>query len=121
MTKSIEGMRVCLIGGAGFIGHNLALRLKELGANVSIIDGLSVNNLLAFRSAGDTISNRDLYLKIIQRRLDLRGLGRLRGGLHGDAGNVGGRAGPDPGPQESGLIPCLERRSQPVGRRHQIT
>ena len=30
--------------GAGFIGHNLALRLKQFGANVEIIDSLNINN-----------------------------------------------------------------------------
>lgn len=44
----LAGRKIALIGGAGFIGHNLALRLKELGADVLIIDGLQVNNVLAF-------------------------------------------------------------------------
>jgi len=71
MAKNIEGMRIALIGGAGFIGHNLALRLKKAGADVSVIDGLSVNNFLTFRSAEGKAHNRELYLKIIQKRLDL--------------------------------------------------
>ena len=36
-----------LIGGAGFIGHNLALHLKSLGASVCVVDGLAVNNIMA--------------------------------------------------------------------------
>ena len=48
MIDEIRGRRIVLIGGAGFIGHNLALALKAKGAEVSIIDSLQVNNLYAF-------------------------------------------------------------------------
>lgn len=67
----IKDRRITLIGGAGFIGHNLALRLKELGADVSIIDGLQVNNLLAFSSTEVDIPNRELYLSILNERQNL--------------------------------------------------
>ena len=36
---SIKDRRIVLIGGAGFIGHHLALHLQKLGACVDIIDG----------------------------------------------------------------------------------
>ncbi len=48
---SLSDRRISLIGGAGFIGHNLALALMECGAKVQIIDGLQVNNLLSFHSS----------------------------------------------------------------------
>ena len=48
-TNKIKDKRVLIIGGAGFIGHNLALKLKEKNADVSIIDGLIVNNLYAIQ------------------------------------------------------------------------
>jgi nucleoside-diphosphate-sugar epimerase len=67
----IKDRRIVLLGGAGFIGHNLALRLKELGADVSIVDGLQVNNLLAFTSTDNSIRHRGLYLDILNQRLDL--------------------------------------------------
>ena len=38
---------VVLVGGAGFIGHHLALRLADEGWTVSIVDSLMVNNLYA--------------------------------------------------------------------------
>ncbi|MBF0176707.1 MAG: NAD(P)-dependent oxidoreductase [Magnetococcales bacterium] len=67
----LVGRRIVLIGGAGFIGHNLALRLKKLGAEVSIIDSLQVNNLLAFSCSSNELPNRDLYLTILNERLSL--------------------------------------------------
>lgn len=68
MTLSLHGKRVALIGGAGFIGHNLALEVKRQGAEVHVIDGLQVNNLGAFSNAsGD--ANKGLYLEMIHERL----------------------------------------------------
>ena len=69
--KKIAGKKITLIGGGGFIGHNLALSLNKLGAQVDIIDSLQVNNLYAFNSPSSDILHRELYLKIINERLDL--------------------------------------------------
>ena len=60
--------KIALIGGAGFIGHNLALALSSRGADVFIIDSLRVNNLLAFSNADPSTPNRDLYLRLINER-----------------------------------------------------
>lgn len=67
----LENRRIILVGGAGFIGHNLALKLKELGASVFIIDNLLVNNYYSFidKSLGD--KNDNLYLKILDERFTL--------------------------------------------------
>jgi nucleoside-diphosphate-sugar epimerase len=67
----IKDRKVALIGGAGFIGHNLALGLKSRGANVEVIDSLQVNNLMTFASASSNTPNRDLYLRMINQRLEL--------------------------------------------------
>ena len=66
--EKIEGRKITLIGGAGFIGHNLALHLKFLGAEVSIIDSLQINNLAYFSSTSEEIVNRSLYLNILHER-----------------------------------------------------
>ena len=66
--EKIEERKITLIGGAGFIGHNLALHLKSLGAEVSIIDSLQVNNLAYFSSTSEEIVNRPLYLNILNER-----------------------------------------------------
>jgi nucleoside-diphosphate-sugar epimerase len=67
----ISKKRIALIGGAGFIGHNLALSLSEAGAEVFIIDSLQVNNLLAFVNGSVAVQNKELYIGIINERLDL--------------------------------------------------
>jgi nucleoside-diphosphate-sugar epimerase len=66
-----SGRRIALVGGGGFIGHNLALQLKILGADVHIIDGLTVNNLAYFAPREEVVPNRRLYMNLIQERLDL--------------------------------------------------
>lgn len=71
MNVPIAGKKVLITGGAGFIGHNMALALKRLGAKVEVVDSLQVNNLNAFASNANNIPNRELYLKLIRDRLDL--------------------------------------------------
>src|SRR5437870_4205030 len=71
MTIQLKGHKIALIGGAGFIGHNLALALSEQGANVEIIDSLQVNNLLTYAANMPDLHDNDLYLRIIHQRLDL--------------------------------------------------
>ena len=67
----MNGKKVTLIGGAGFIGHNLALHLQNLGAEVSIIDSLQVNNLASFASSSTESVNRSLYLDLLNERQSL--------------------------------------------------
>jgi len=71
MTQELADRRVVITGGAGFIGHNLALTLKRLGAKVDVIDSLQVNNLNEFASDLNKVPNRALYLKIIHDRIAL--------------------------------------------------
>ena len=69
--KSLENKRIMLIGGAGFIGHNLALHLKSLGAEVVVVDSLAVNNFTAFASYEEGRDNSELCLDVIHERLNL--------------------------------------------------
>jgi UDP-glucose 4-epimerase len=39
-AKTFAGKKVLITGGMGFIGSNLALRLAELGANITVIDSM---------------------------------------------------------------------------------
>ncbi len=62
--------KIIIIGGAGFIGHNLAIKLKENNFDVSIIDGLEVNNLTSVIGNYDNLPYPLLSRKIIDSRLD---------------------------------------------------
>lgn len=72
----VAGRRVAIIGGAGFVGHHLALELQEQGAHVTVIDSLQVNNLMAIMAGDGHSAQRELYTRILSERLDLmRGRG----------------------------------------------
>ncbi len=61
--------KIVLIGGAGFIGHNLALFLHGKGAVVDVIDSMQVNNLLTFATKqGDA---NKMYQHFVLERLNL--------------------------------------------------
>jgi len=68
---SVKGRKVLLIGGAGFIGTNLALELARRGARVAIVDALRVNNLLSLGSEQMPAIRRELYTRIVKQRLAL--------------------------------------------------
>jgi len=68
--EGIAGKRIALVGGAGFIGHHLALRLTRAGADVHVIDGLTVNNLVQYTAMQPGSENRDLYLAILNQRFE---------------------------------------------------
>ena len=59
----ILGKKILIMGGAGFIGHNLALKIKELGGLPFISDGLQVNNLGYYTSQSEF--NSELYISFI--------------------------------------------------------
>jgi nucleoside-diphosphate-sugar epimerase len=67
----LDGRRVLLIGGAGFIGHHLALALAQRGAAVRIIDSLQVNNLHALLGTPPDTPHRERDFRILGERLDL--------------------------------------------------
>ena len=45
IKHNLSSERVSLVGGAGFIGHNLAIALRQAGAEVQVVDNLMQNNL----------------------------------------------------------------------------
>jgi len=67
----LTNRRVVIIGGAGFIGHHLALALSDAGAEVKVIDGLQINNIISLRTTNAHLPHRDLYSKMLDERLEL--------------------------------------------------
>jgi len=68
---SLQNLSILIVGGAGFIGHNLSFHLKKLGAEVHIIDGLNVNHLGSVKKNLDSLSNPELAKDILYERLEL--------------------------------------------------
>ena len=64
-------IKILIVGGAGFIGHNLALKLKQIGAKVAVIDSLTVNNLYSIKRNEDKLPFPKLALKILDQRFSL--------------------------------------------------
>jgi len=71
VLNRLSGKRIAIVGGAGFIGHNLALFLKKLGAEPHVIDGLQVNNLGYYSSGYIENENAERYISFIEDRLSL--------------------------------------------------
>jgi len=69
--NSIKGKRIAIIGGAGFIGHHMALEMKAQGADVHVVDSLNVNSLLFLYSDNCPLEERKFYREIVISRLDL--------------------------------------------------
>ena len=65
----MNNKKILLVGGCGFIGHNLAIHLKKMGADPIIVDSLAVNNILSF--ADNDIKNKKLYSSILNSRIEL--------------------------------------------------
>ena len=65
----MKSKKILLVGGCGFIGHNLALLLKKKSHEVFIVDSLGVNNILTFTDSD--IKNKKLYTSILNNRIEL--------------------------------------------------
>ena len=65
----IQNKKILLVGGGGFIGHNLALYLKEKNAIPFIVDSLSVNNLYSIDK--EEVKNKKLYSSILNNRIEI--------------------------------------------------
>ncbi len=63
--------RVVIVGGLGFIGHNLAIYLKKFGYKVKIIDSLLINNILALKKNPLEYPNPKIAKKFLVDRLKL--------------------------------------------------
>ena len=69
--SKFKGKKVALIGGAGFIGHNLALKLKDVGAIPHVVDSLQVNHIGYYSSSHIEHANSERYIGFLNERLAL--------------------------------------------------
>ena len=63
--------KIVIVGGAGFIGHNLALALVSKKYDVTIIDSLGVNNLITVLGKNNGVNSHKLDREILNERVDL--------------------------------------------------
>jgi len=66
-----QNQKALLIGGAGFIGHNLALQLRRQGVEVDIADGFRVNSLLNLSIQEKETQDLGVYRDFLEERLEL--------------------------------------------------
>lgn len=77
LRDKLKSQRILLIGGAGFIGHNLALELANMGAEVMIADNLMINSLIenAYEANRETIQRKAYQGFLLSRFALLRDAG----------------------------------------------
>lgn len=63
--------KILLVGGAGFIGHNLAVKLKKKNYDILIIDNLKVNNFDFVKREIKNKKKKNLYNSFLRERLRL--------------------------------------------------
>jgi nucleoside-diphosphate-sugar epimerase len=61
--------KVLIIGGSGFIGHNLAIKLSKK-FKIYIVDSFTINNLKSFKVRTNNLEN-SFYIKILKERVNL--------------------------------------------------
>jgi len=72
LREKLNGQRIMLVGGAGFIGHNLAIELAGLRAEVMVVDNLMINSLIenSFSRERDPVQ-RQAYQNFLLSRFEL--------------------------------------------------
>lgn len=74
-----RGLKVVVTGGLGFIGSNLARRLVELGADVSVVDSLLPN------TGGNCANLKDLENRLRIQIVDLRNAEKIASLIRGQS------------------------------------
>ena len=61
--------KVLIVGGSGFIGHNLAVFLKKKKFKVTVLDSMGVNNFLSLKK--EKVKYKKFYLKTLNQRQEM--------------------------------------------------
>jgi nucleoside-diphosphate-sugar epimerase len=72
LTSKLKNERVLLLGGIGFIGHNLALELRRHGVTTMVVDNMMVNSMVdnAVHDNGEPWK-RKLNVHFLMQRFEL--------------------------------------------------
>lgn len=71
IKDALKHQRVMLVGGAGFIGHHLALELRRYGVETMVVDNLMLNNLVTNVSDANLDPlRRELYHGFLLQRFE---------------------------------------------------
>ena len=65
--------KILIIGGAGFIGHNLAIKLNDsnFSYKIGIVDSLAVNNILSIKNKSKDFPHPELSRLLVKERFNL--------------------------------------------------
>ena len=61
--------KILIVGGVGFIGHNLALKFIKDGFDVTVVDSLSVNNLSSVMTTKIIFQTQISHLILLMKEL----------------------------------------------------
>ena len=63
--------KILILGGAGFIGHNLSIYLKNKKFNILCVDNLEINNFHYVKNNIKDLIKKKLYTNFLNERIDL--------------------------------------------------
>ena len=67
----MNNKRILLVGGCGFIGHNLSIYLENQGHDVHLVDSFGVNNFITLIDNKDNVPHPELSKKVLDERLEI--------------------------------------------------
>ena len=66
---NLKNKKILIVGGCGFIGHNLGVHLKSKGADVYLLDSLTINNMNSVLDNKDSLPNPEISMSFLNERM----------------------------------------------------